>query len=170
MACTVKAHLNGDQAGKVLEALDAPQALFDLETVELADLPTIRLNDGGHYKDTASLSTGQKCTSILPILLMDSDNPLLIDQPEDNLDNRFIYEAIVESVTRIKRRRQLIFVTHNPNIPVLGDADRVIVLESDGSRARRVNGGTVEQCKADIVTLLEGGREAFQRRRDRYDY
>ena len=165
-----KGELNADQADKVMAALVGSRVLFDLETVELVDLPKIELNDNGTHKPTAALSTGQKCTTILPILLMDSENPLLIDQPEDNLDNRFVFETIVGSIGRVKLRRQLIFVTHNPNIPVLGDADRVFVLESDGTSARKAHEGSVDQCKESIVTLLEGGRDAFKRRKARYAY
>ena len=165
-----KAGLNPDQADKVIAGLSASPVLFDLETVELLDLPRIELKDGDTYKDSLSLSTGQKCTAILPILLMDSDNPLLVDQPEDNLDNRFIFEAVVDSIRKMKTHRQLIFVTHNPNIPVLGDAERVFVLDSNGASAHKANEGTVDECKADIVTLLEGGEDAFKARQCRYAY
>jgi len=163
-----KAELNASQADKVIAALAGSRVLFDLETVELIDRPKIELNDNGTPKETAELSTGQKCTAILPILLMDSENPLLIDQPEDNLDNRFVFETIVGSIGAIKHRRQLIFVTHNPNIPVLGDADKVLVLDSDGKTARKLNEGTVDDCKSNIVMLLEGGEDAFRRRGERY--
>lgn len=101
---------------------------------------------------------------------MDSDRPLLIDQPEDNLDNRFVFECIVGSIHQVKAKRQLIFVTHNPNIPVLGDAERVLVLDSNGSSARLARCGGVDECKDDIVTLLEGGEEAFRQRLSRYAY
>jgi len=165
-----KADLSEEQAEKVLAAMSASARLFDLETVELVDQPRIELNDGGTYKDSQSLSTGQKCTTILPILLMKSERPLLVDQPEDNLDNRFISQTVVDSVRRVKTQRQLIFVTHNPNIPVLGDAERVFVLESDGTAARIARNGTVDECKTDVVTLLEGGEEAFRQRKERYKY
>ena len=165
-----KAGLNPDQADKVVATLFNSPLLFELETVELLDLPRIELKDGETYKDSLSLSTGQKCTTILPILLLDSDNPLLVDQPEDNLDNRFIFEAVVDSIRKVKTRRQMIFVTHNPNIPVLGDAERVFVLDSNGASARKANEGTVDQCKMDIVTLLEGGEDAFKARKCRYAY
>ena len=165
-----KAELNYDQAEKVVATLAGMDTLCELETVELMDLPQIELKDGETHKDCATLSTGQKCTAILPILLLDSDKPLLIDQPEDNLDNRFIFETVVDSIRKIKPRRQLIFVTHNPNIPVLGDAERVFVLDSNGINAQKVNEGTVDQCKSQIVTLLEGGEEAFKRRKARYAY
>lgn len=165
-----KAELSRDQAEKVLAALNGLKTLFQLEMVELHDLPRIELRDGDVYKDSAVLSTGQKCTAILPILLLDSANPLLVDQPEDNLDNRFIFEAVVDSIRKIKARRQLIFATHNPNIPVLGDAERVFVLDSDGTIGRKANEGTVDQCKDQIVTLLEGGEDAFKARKQRYAY
>lgn len=164
------AELNAEQAERVVTALIASPVLLELEAVELIDLPRVELKDGSEYKDSSTLSTGQKCTTILPILLLDSDNPLLVDQPEDNLDNRFIYECVVEKVREIKSRRQLIFVTHNPNIPVLGDADRVFVLDSNGASARIEKYGDVDECKEEIVTLLEGGEDAFKERRRRYAY
>lgn len=164
------AELNAEQAERVVTALIDSPALLELEAVELIDLPRVELKDGDEYKDSSTLSTGQKCTTILPILLLDSDNPLLVDQPEDNLDNRFIYECVVEKVREIKSRRQLIFVTHNPNIPVLGNADRVFVLDSNGASARIEKHGDVDECKEEIVTLLEGGEDAFKERGRRYAY
>lgn len=165
-----EAEINEEQARKVVEALSSSEALYRLEAVDLPDLPSVELNDGGEYKPSQSLSTGQKCTTILPILLLESNNPLLIDQPEDNLDNRFIFECVVASIREMKPRRQMIFVTHNPNIPVLGDAEQVFVLESDGGNARLVRSGTVDECRQEIVTLLEGGEEAFKQRQNRYAY
>lgn len=164
------ADLNSEQVEKVLVALGARETLLGLEEIELVDQPKIELRDGAVYKESHALSTGQKCTTILPILLLDSEHPLLVDQPEDNLDNRFIFETVVESIRQVKQHRQLIFVTHNPNIPVLGEAERIFVLDSDGQHARLANEGTVDQCKRDIVTLLEGGEDAFKARKRRYDY
>lgn len=163
-----RSELNADQAGKVLATLFDPEFLFLLETVELDDQPLVELRDGEDYKETSALSTGQKCTTILPILLLESGGTLIVDQPEDNLDNRFIFQTIVESIRHVKQQRQLILVTHNPNIPVLGEADHVVVLESDGARARVTRHGNVDRCKQEIVTLLEGGAEAFRRRGERY--
>lgn len=167
-ALVQRSEINDDQARKVVDALKNTESLFTLETVELADRPRIELRDGGTYKPSTALSTGQKCTAVLPILLLDSDNPLLVDQPEDNLDNRFVCESVVESIRKVKAQRQLIFVTHNPNIPVLGDAERVFVLDSDGVHARKSVEGDVDECRDSIVTLLEGGEEAFRRRQERY--
>ncbi|MPN07846.1 hypothetical protein SDC9_155118 [bioreactor metagenome] len=135
----------------------------------MPDYPKIELNDHDTYKTTETLSTGQKCNTILPILLLESDRPLLIDQPEDNLDNGYVHNIIVNSVLNVKQSRQLIFVTHNPNIPVLGDAEKMIVLASNGQVAHVQNSGTVDDCKVDIISLLEGGADAFRKRRERYD-
>lgn len=163
------ADLNPDQANKVVAAFNRLERLAELETVALEDAPSIRLRVGDQEKDSLTLSTGQKCTTILPILLLEGGNPLLIDQPEDNLDNRFIFETVVDNIEKVKPHRQLIFVTHNPNIPVLGNASRVFVMESDGERAGVSVYGSVDDCRSQIVTLLEGGEEAFRQRGARYD-
>jgi ABC-type lipoprotein export system ATPase subunit len=160
--------IDEDRAARVVHALRDTEHLYRLETVELEDLPRIALRDGRDYKESAQLSTGQRCTTILPILLLESERPLLIDQPEDNLDNEFVYETVVRSVREAKPGRQLIFVTHNPNIPVLGDAERVFVMCSDGDRGSVSQAGTVDEVKERIETLLEGGREAFRLRAERY--
>lgn len=160
--------LDEEKARKVIDMLRGTGREYEIETLELADVPTVKLLDGAVYKASEKLSTGQRCTAILSILLHDSERPLLIDQPEDNLDNEFIFERVVESLRKAKGRRQLIFVTHNANVPVLGDSERVFVLRSDGNNGRIEKSGTVDDVKEEIVSLLEGGRKAFQRRRDRY--
>ena len=165
-----RADLNRTQSQKVYTALKETDLRLSLDVVELADLPCIELLDGAELKNSLTLSTGQKCTTILPILLLDSAKPLLVDQPEDNLDNRFIYETVVESLRRVKTSRQIILITHNPNIPVLGEASRVFVLTSDGQHATLLNHGNVDDCKEEIINLLEGGRDAFSKRKERYDY
>ncbi|MCK4601719.1 MAG: hypothetical protein KAU28_04595, partial [Phycisphaerae bacterium] len=165
-----QAELGDTQTAKVMEALSRLDVQLQLDTVELADLPRLELLDGEEWKNSLHLSTGQKCTTILPILLLESDNPLLVDQPEDNLDNRYIYDTVVNAIHRVKQNRQIILITHNPNIPVLGEASAVYVLTSDGERARMANQGSVDDCKTEIINLLEGGKEAFVRRKDRYKY
>ena len=160
--------VNQSQAEKVIRALADLEVLLQIETVDLIDLPRIELFDGDAWKDSLSLSTGQKCTTILPILLLESENPLLVDQPEDNLDNRFIYDTVVNAIHRVKPNRQIVLITHNPNIPVLGDAAGVFVLTSDGAKGRILNQGNVDDCRSEIINLLEGGEEAFAQRQERY--
>lgn len=159
-----------ERAMKLIAPLRDHRVLHRIETVELHDRPTIELKDGDQYKDSTTLSTGQKCTAILPILLLESESPLLIDQPEDNLDNAFVFDTVVQSLLRVKSGRQLIFVTHNPNIPVLGEADRVFVMASTGNEASVSAAGTVDEVRSDIERLLEGGSDAFRRRMEKYGY
>jgi hypothetical protein len=165
-----QADLSDTQASKALESLRRLEIQLQLNAIELADLPRIELLEGEQWRNSLELSTGQKCTTILPILLLESHNPLLVDQPEDNLDNRYIYDTVVNAIHRVKQNRQIILITHNPNIPVLGEASAVYVLTSDGERARLANQGSVDNCKTEIINLLEGGKEAFIRRKDRYNY
>lgn len=161
---------DAERARRIVEALRADGGAYAIESVDLEDTPCIELLDGGTYKESPNLSTGQRCTTILPILLVQSERPLLIDQPEDNLDNAFIYETVVKALRAVEGSRQIIFVTHNPNIPVLGEAERLFVLESDGQRASVRRVGSVDECKDDIETILEGGREAFLQRKRRYGH
>jgi DNA repair ATPase RecN len=159
-----------DQALRIVGHLQDGDQIDKLETVDLDDEPLIALKDGSDFKSSADVSTGQRCTVILPILLLESERPLLIDQPEDNLDNAFVYYTIVKSLGEAKGARQLIFVTHNPNIPVLGEAERVFVFTSDGRRGTVSHVGTVDDVKGQIEHLLEGGKEAFALRMQKYGY
>jgi hypothetical protein len=161
-----------ERAKKILSAFRANVDPLPLEVVEIDDVVKIELNVGTSaeaiFKDAAELSRGQKCTALLPLLLARTTNPLVIDQPEDNLDNHFIYETVVNSIQRLKKKRQMIFITHNANIPVLADADLVIVMNSNGKTGFIEKSGSVDDCREQIVDLLEGGREAFELRRKRY--
>lgn len=159
-----------EQAVRIIMHLHDSDQIGKLETIDLGDEPLIALKDGSDFKNSADLSTGQRCTVILPILLFESDRPLLIDQPEDNLDNAFVYDTIVRSLRDVKANRQLIFVTHNPNIPVLGEAERVFVFASDGRHGGVCDVGTVEEVKGQIEHLLEGGKEAFVLRMQKYGH
>jgi ABC-type lipoprotein export system ATPase subunit len=165
-----RAGIAADLAQKVVGHIQSTDFAFKLETIDLEDEPQIELKDGADYKNSAGLSTGQRCTVILPILLFESERPLLIDQPEDNLDNAYVYDTIVKSLREVKRGRQLIFVTHNPNIPVLGEAERVFVFNSDGRHGTVSRQGSVDDVKGHIEYLLEGGAEAFKLRMAKYGH
>jgi energy-coupling factor transporter ATP-binding protein EcfA2 len=165
--------LGEERCRKILDSFRASVDPFVVEIMEIEDRIAIELNVGtdseANFKDASELSRGQKCTALLPLLLARRDTPLVIDQPEDNLDNHFIYETVVNTIKRLKSRRQMIFITHNANIPVLGEADLVVVMNSDGRRGYISKMGSVDDCQEDIVDLLEGGREAFDLRRRRYE-
>jgi energy-coupling factor transporter ATP-binding protein EcfA2 len=161
-----------ERSRKILDAFRESVDPLALEVIAIEDRIGIELNVSSagkpNFKDASDLSRGQKCTALLPILLARRDSPLIIDQPEDNLDNHFIFETVVEAVQRLKTRRQMIFITHNANIPVLAEADLVLVMSSDGRVGVVENSGTVDECREQIIDLLEGGREAFELRSKRY--
>src|SRR5439155_7803119 len=113
------------------------QVLMRIEELELPPTTAIRLNTAPAGEPPAwqaleELSTGQKATAVLLLLLLESDAPLIVDQPEDDLDNRFITEGVVPRMREEKQRRQFIFSTHNANIPVLGDAELIVGLSASG--------------------------------------
>lgn len=118
------------------------------------------------FEDLEKGSAGQKAAAILAFLLSHGEEPLVIDQPEDDLDNALIYDLVVKQIHANKKNRQLIIVTHNPNIVVNGDAELVHVLEfKNGQVQRSAQGGLEEQTIRDrICDIMEGGREAFDKR------
>lgn len=166
-----KLDVDSPQAQKIIRVFqEKRKELYDLQVVELPDRPIIELKDGQTYKESSQLSTGQRCSTILPILLLRSENPLVIDQPENNLDNAFIYDNVVLTLGKMKGKRQFIFVTHNPNIPVLGEAPKVVVMKADGKKGWKDGEGDVDTMRHPIETILEGGKEAFEERFKRYGY
>jgi hypothetical protein len=157
------------QMTRVISHLGDHDRLYDLEAEIPDDRLAITLYDGGIAKPIESLSKGQKATALLPLILRPSPHPLVIDQPEDDLDNSFIFKSLVQSVHRLKQERQLVFVTHNANIPVLGEAEQVIVMSmANPELASPPMTGSVDDRKQEILDLLEGGAQAFEERHRRY--
>ncbi|GHW57746.1 histidinol phosphatase [Vibrio cholerae] len=111
-------------------------------------------------------SAGQKAAAILAFLLSHGDNPIIVDQPEDDLDNALIYQLIVSQIHENKKRRQIIMVTHNPNIVVNGDAEFVNVLHFHAGQVQVLEaGGLCEQAVRDhVCNIMEGGAAAFDKR------
>ena len=160
------------QVADALVALPATR-IRELEELELPERMELLLNvsrESENYREVGKLSTGQQCTAILHLLLLDNPDPLIIDQPEDNLDNAFIAEHIVNELRTSKTKRQYIFATHNANIPVFGDAEWIGVLQEEDGRSKLQASGSIDakQVKDLAANILEGGREAFTRRREKY--
>ena len=164
-------------------AAGEPEVFMQIEELELAPTTVIRLNtapaqEPAMWQPLEKLSTGQRATAVLLLLLLESSAPLIVDQPEDDLDNRFITEGIVPRMRDEKQRRQFIFSTHNANIPVLGDAELILGLsawgEADGGRARiapeHIGSIDSREVRELVEELLEGGREAFETRRRKYGF
>lgn len=146
--------------------------LYELESFFPEDQIKIFLKvDDNNYKDFDKLSAGQKATALLILLFTQEDRILLIDQPEEDLDNRFIYDDVVTILRNLKEKRQIILATHNANIPVLGDSEQVIVLESDNEKGCLIrNIGSIDESSItnDIKNIMEGGEEAFRLRIKKY--
>ncbi len=156
------------QMTRVIAHIGDHPELYDLETEMPADRLGVTFFDNGKPKAVETLSKGQRATAILPIILRPLPYPLLFDQPEDDLDNSFIFKSLIDTVRQLKSKRQLIFVTHNANIPVLGDAEEIVVMRMKSpTKASPALTGDVEGRKEEILNLLEGGAEAFARR-ERY--
>lgn len=157
------------QMARVIAHLNDHVDLYQLEAEAPAARLDITMYDNGKAKPVETLSKGQKATAMLPLILRPLPYPLILDQPEDDLDNSFIIGSLVSAIKDLKLERQLIFVTHNANIPVLGDADQVVVMRMDDSNhAGAPKCGSVDQCRQEILDLLEGGAHAFAERETRY--
>lgn len=143
--------------------------LSDLYTLMLEDDIDMCLLDGSTYKNISFLSTGQRCTVILPIILSHLNKVIIVDQPEDHIDNAFITSTLIKSLKNNKNN-QIIFSTHNPNIPVLGEAINIIHLESDGVNGYVKASGSLydEEIIDSISTVMEGGKAAFAKRAEFY--
>lgn len=146
------------------------------------------LKDGGRserdadWQDITQGSPGQRTAAMLGFVLHHGDEPLVLDQPEDDLDTEWISTLVVQELRASRWKRQLVVITHNANIPVNGDAERIIVLENKGGalkvRESQVEGQLVKHCGAievksvreDIQNIMEGGIRAFIQREKKYGY
>lgn len=157
----------------LIEKLSDAQVLQKLEAVEIVDKPllivskAIRGQTKPMMREFSRLSLGQKQSVLLALMLSaESNRPLIIDQPEDHLDSEFIYQTLVPVLRRAKERRQIIIVTHNANIAVLGDAEQIVVLKALDDKGQIVSRGSIDhpETRNNACAILEGSAEAFKRR------
>ena len=172
-----KFKLTTGQANNIAEV--DPEVFMKVEELDLPAITDIQLNtarsgDTPFWRPLDNLSTGQKATAVLLLLLLESEAPLIIDQPEDDLDNRFITDGVVPRMRSEKRRRQFLFSTHNANVPVLGDAELIVGISTSGASARilpehvgSIDSSTVREM---VEEILEGGKDAFETRRLKYGF
>ena len=157
------------QMNRVVAHLADHSDLYSLEGMPPAARLEITFFDNNEPKAVETLSKGQKATALLPLILRPLPYPLLFDQPEDDLDNSFIFNTLIKTVQKLRNQRQLIFVTHNANIPVLAGADKIVVMRmATPTSAGEPLVGTVDERKREILDLLEGGAEAFLQREKSY--
>ena len=125
-----------------------------------------RKGDGIDFQPISQASAGQRSAAMLAFLLAYGTEPLVLDQPEDDLDNHLIYDLIVRQIRDNKLKRQIIVVTHNPNIVVNGDAEMLHTLDFKEGQCRVIQSGSLQQknVRDEVCRIMEGGSEAFKRR------
>lgn len=169
--------IKGAQAASLLSAGEPLLRKMEELSVRLAVDVKLDVGHGTGSKELKSigqLSKGQKATALLLLLLSGSNAPLVIDQPEDDLDNRFVFDGIVANLRKLKGRRQVIVSTHNANVPVLGDAELIVTLEGDGQHGKPATDGIGslddKRIRAHAENILEGGPDAFNARQHLYGF
>lgn len=151
---------------KVLRKID-PEDVDRLALYAPGDSVLVEYRDAsGNWKKLAQGSPGQQAAALLAFVLRQGEEPIILDQPEDDLDNTVIYELLVTTLRQVKTKRQVIVVTHNPNIVVHGDAEYVLSLGAVNGQTHVVcKGGLQDQkVREEICRVMEGGEEAFRKR------
>ncbi len=145
------------------EAIDRLDLWFPEDSLDVQYSPT---GDGKNFRSIHEGSPGQKTAALLAFLLSYGDEPLILDQPEDDLDNHLIYDLIVTQLREIKSHRQVIVVTHNANIVVNGDAELLVALAVGNGKTQKECEGSLQESlvRQTICTIMEGGSNAFEQR------
>ncbi len=146
-----------------------PEAFDRLDVWYPEDSLDVRYSTPGELQNFRPIqegSPGQRTAALLAFLLSYGNEPLVLDQPEDDLDNHLIYDLIVTQLREVKRHRQIIVVTHNANIVVNGDAELVIALKARGGQTQIEASGSLQEksVRENICTVMEGGKKAFEQR------
>jgi ABC-type cobalamin/Fe3+-siderophores transport system ATPase subunit len=145
-----------------------------MEMVDVPDLVRLEMNLGTptepQWQDVSAMSPGQAATALLALVMVGGSEPLIVDQPEEDLDNRFVFNEVVSQLTDTCDRRQVIVVTHDANIPVVGDAELVVALDAELHKGSILAAGGLEnpEVARHARDILEGGQEAFDERMRRY--
>jgi len=169
--------LNETNIQRIVE-LFSPDKWLAMVTQEIEFEPHFFYSTGNEMQDVipfSEASAGQQATALLSVLLNQEGNPLLIDQPEDDIDNRAIND-IIENIWKAKNKRQLIFTSHNANLVVNGDAELVVCCEykesSQQTQGEIKHEGAIDnpEIKKEITLIMEGGEKAFKLRKDKYGF
>ncbi len=158
--------LNENVVGEVSKRFK--ESLGDLLTYKVENRVTIKYKG----KALSRHSLGQRASALILFLLAQKDtNVLVIDQPEDDLDNQTIYEEVITEIIKLKPQMQFIFATHNANIPVLGESEKVVACDFENGNSIELEDGSIDtpSIQKAIVGIMEGGKIAFNRRRDIYN-
>ena len=147
------------------EQLDSLWTWFPEDRVDIK----FRIAPKDKWQDIANGSAGQQTGALLTFILNEGDQPLILDQPEDDLDNAMVYDLVVQQLRKNKTRRQVIVVTHNANIVVNGDAELVIPMAFRGGQIQSDPASGLQDLKIrqTICNVMEGGKTAFGKRYQR---
>lgn len=132
------------------------------------DRPEIRYNiaDNGkaNFVPLKNLSTGQKCTAMVILALSEGTMPIIIDQPEDSLDIRAIWDDMCSKLRSGKELRQFIFTTHNSSVAVASDTDKFMIMTASATRGKVAFSGAIdnEDLRKEVIRYLEGGPETYK--------
>lgn len=145
------------------EFLDRILTWFPEDGLEVEYSPE---GDGQDFRSIGQASAGQRAAAMLAFLLAHGTEPILLDQPEDDLDNHLIYDLVVRQIRANKTKRQIIVVTHNPNIVVNGDAEMLHALDARNGECLVVESGSLQKLavREEVCRVMEGGRDAFESR------
>ncbi|MFD2164500.1 TrlF family AAA-like ATPase [Paradesertivirga mongoliensis] len=173
----IEAGLNETNLTRIVEILNK-ETWLNLATIRIEFAPEFKYTTNSEWEDVipfSEASAGQQATALLTVLLNQPGAPLLIDQPEDDIDNRAI-DDIIKNIWNAKKHRQIIFTSHNANLVVNGDAELVACFDykDTGSQTRGLikAEGAIDSrvVKDEITSVMEGGEKAFRLRKDKYGY
>lgn len=173
---TEKCSINAEQVKKLFDFLLSENSLEELLKLQYdarsEDSPEINILVDSQYQNINSVSVGQKCNAMLIIALSDGDYPVIIDQPEDSLDIRSIWNDICSRIRNNKTNRQFIFTTHNSSLAVASDTDKYIIIESNNGVGKITNTGAIDSSKIkdEVVDYLEGGEKTYSNKYRKYGF
>lgn len=162
----------------LLEHVDSKDVRPIWETVRITrisdgiDVELLRDDQSTAGTMSGALSEGQRNTVLLNLMLARGDGPIVIDQPEDELDSSFIYKTLVKDLRATKQKRQLIIATHNANLPVNGDAEFIYALEARDGKGKTLAEGGLDRAPVAraVLDIMEGSEQAFKRRSEKYHF
>lgn len=170
----VKSNINLENIEKLVEHLldeyGIRQIFSLLYNSVPKDIPIIKYKVSGVFKNLDELSVGQKAVALLIIALSDGTFPIIIDQPEDSLDLRTIWEDLCQKLLGSKDKRQFIFTTHNSSVAVASDTDKFTILQANASNGKVLYSGSMNNqlIKKEVIDYLEGGERTYKRKRQKY--
>ena len=158
-------------AQHLLDEYDYKDILALLYTSVPKDVPLICYRVGTDFKKLDELSIGQKAVALLIISLSEGAFPIIIDQPEDSLDLRSIWEDVCQKLRGSKDRRQFIFTTHNASVAVASDSDKFTILQADANQSKVIYSGSINRSdiKKEVIDYLEGGTDTYSKKRAKYN-